>query len=646
MTQPAVSRAGAIEGAVEPESGAARANRREREQSSSPFVTWEDWREYVAVVTWLVPHVYRHARGTTLSVLFLSITGVAARAGTIGTVLLYVRARSTGSPIELLGISLPSEASVPIYLLWGGAAVLFASIAVAASYYGDKLIFDIAGDYANSAIQRVLRHAAAGRQLELPEDLKSETSDPIGAILKSDIQRIIRLVVQTLSIVLPFITLLVAVAVLIFANALLTAALIPIVALYSLAVAVINRRLLRDSQERRFAQKSHRQDLGGIFETLRGTRYPTAALPEWLTSYPRESWMDKSIGALRGIRLARRRIRYIRDGFQGIALLVVVMVFGTTFATTDDAWAMLLTYLVALRYATTSLDRAFGFVTAANRHIPHVRRYVAFMRSEEENERSGVGAADGPGLSFGPPRFEVTAPPLPGSLAQLVAKPGEAIFCHFPGLLDNQQLASFCLALTGGDPVKALELESELFFLAGIQRLPERPLWKYRPTAGDPSALRVVTNFLHELGLQREFEQHLGDFNRILTPDLDRQLSPGLRYAMRLVPGVLAGAHVAILNWDGLEAIDEPLQRRILAALGDQVVLLVSRDPAAPAPGFLNRFMVVDSDGIRGIGDSAWYNGLDREALRESLAPDSEEAWRRSRDPDDLDDLDDDDEDG
>ena len=134
-------------------------------------MTWENWHEYLAVVAWLVPHVYRHARGSTLGVLILSVAGVAARAATIGTVLLYVSARSAGVSVELLGISLPSEASIPVYLLWGGAAVLFASIAVAASYYGDKLIFDIAQDYADSAIQRVLRHAAAGRQLELPEDL-------------------------------------------------------------------------------------------------------------------------------------------------------------------------------------------------------------------------------------------------------------------------------------------------------------------------------------------------------------------------------------------------------------------------------------------------------------------------------------------
>jgi hypothetical protein len=136
----------------------------------------------------------------------------------------------------------------------------------------------------------------------------------------------------------------------------------------------------------------------------------------------------------------------------------------------------------------------------------------------------------------------------------------------------------------------------------------------------------------------QEFEQHLGDFDRVLTPDLDRQLSAGLRYALRLIPGVLAEAHLAILGWDGLNALEEPLQRRILAALREQIVLLVSRDPTPPAPAFASNVLALGSDGIRGIGDTAWYDRLDRKTLLERPSRDPEEEWNRSSDPDDLDD--------
>ncbi|MCP4037449.1 MAG: hypothetical protein GY733_10970, partial [bacterium] len=82
--------------------------------------TWGTRREYLSLVRWLVPDLLRHAGGRVVGVMTLSILSVAARAATLGVVVIYVNAQINGEPIVLLDQTLPSEASLASLAFWGG----------------------------------------------------------------------------------------------------------------------------------------------------------------------------------------------------------------------------------------------------------------------------------------------------------------------------------------------------------------------------------------------------------------------------------------------------------------------------------------------------------------------------------------------
>jgi ABC-type multidrug transport system fused ATPase/permease subunit len=577
-----------------------------------------------------------------VGVIALSLLGVGARAATIGTLLLYVNAQSTGKPVELLGVGLPTEATPAVFLLWGLAALLFAVLTIVASFKSDVLIFDIAQRYAETAMRRVLQHAAAGRAIELPESARGDSGKQIATMLRSDARRLVRVVIQTLGVLLPLFTMLGASVALVIASPLLTTMLIPVLAGYSLVLATLNRRLIRDSQMQRVAGQGMRRDVKGMLGTLQRTRYAADGSPEWLSTFPRASWIEEAMTTFRRVILAKKRVTYVADGFQGVALLLILMVFGSLMAKQGSSWTLLLTYLAALGYATRSMGRVSRCVTAANRHIAYVRRYVMFMRTHPEVEESAAGEGEEPGSEE--LLFEAREPMLPGSRRQLETRAGQRILCAYPDTVENPQLGALCLALAGGDPIQALEIESVLFFLRGTAPLPERPLWSYLPAAGGDETPKRVRHFLEGLGLREEFDEHLGDLDAVLTAELDEQLSPALRYVLRLLPGALVRARLMVLDWDVLGNLGEPHFRRILAALSDRVVLLVARSPSIGESELISHAMVVDREGIRGIGDPAWYSELEREGLLVREAPENLQAeWTDSEDWDDLDDIDDED---
>ena len=213
--------------------------------------TWGNFREYAALIRWLVPNVVRHAGIRIVGVMMLSVFSVATRAATIGAVVLYIRAQTTGEPVILLGQSLPSGASVLAFAVWGGAALAFAVLDVAARSWGDRINFRIAESYAALAMQDLLRHAAVGDPFDAPKDIVLPNRLQLVGILQLDSQRLVRVLVQVLSLPTPLMTFLAVSGYLLWVNTILTLVLIPLVGGYSLAIAAINRRMLRDSQRRR-----------------------------------------------------------------------------------------------------------------------------------------------------------------------------------------------------------------------------------------------------------------------------------------------------------------------------------------------------------------------------------------------------------
>jgi hypothetical protein len=574
--------------------------------SGDEIPTWEDWREYLSVVRWLLPDVYRHARLKTLALLVLSSIGVAARGATVGTLLLYVHAQNAGRDVVLAGFTLPSDTGWLTFLFWGGAALAFALLTVSASFRADQLIFDLSSSYMESSTRRVLRYLASGGPMNMPDMVDDPGGRPVMRLLVGHTFRLVRVVLQTLSILLPAITLVAAVGVLIATNWLLTVVLLPVLAVYGLLLSRLNQGVIRDSQRREITRRIHSRDVGKMVKTLRTTRYTAGAQPVWLQTYPGRSWMGLALGAFRNIVLAKKRVDYLGDLFQGTALMMVLVVFGTMVVSKSTPWTVLLTYLVGLGYATKAMSRCSKCVTTANRFIPQVRQYFSFIEAhpdiDDYVERVSRGFADEL------PVFRCGSPALPESKAELASAPGRPILCGYPRVLNSGRLGEFCFALADGDAGQAALFDTEIFFQRGLLPLPERELWEFLPPGENRAeAWRRTVALFEGLGVLPELRERLGGPDGQLTSELDDTLSPALRFAIRLMPALVGHPTLVVLDVHNLAALEPAQQRAVFDAFSDRTLLVATSDPLKTWIGGIEDTMMVGEEGILGIGDRDWW---------------------------------------
>lgn len=572
------------------------------------------WSEYLDLLRWLIPDVYRHARGKLIGMLLLSAIGVGLRAASAAVIVLFVDAQQKGQGPELLGIVLPAQPTPLNLMLWGSAGLLFAGGAVWASYSCDRLIYGLARTYVEDRSRRVLRFIAAGGVVRSGEgDARTGSKSSARLIAGSSLQ-LVRVVIAALSIVLPAITGIAAIAVLFATQALLTAFLVPIGIGYAVLLGRIQRQTLRDVERRIEAHRNSRGDSARMLQILERQRFPAGGEPRWLLDYPDRSWLARSLDAYRSTVFAKRRIGYLGELFQAAALLLILLVFGSLIATEGASWTVLMTYAVSLGYAVRSLVSASGFVTAVNRALPKVRRYLTFLRLNPVLVRK---LDEGTALpSDAEHALEVSAPGLPGGQGRVVLRAGEPVLCVHPRPLANASLEGFCRALANGDARRAALFERELFTVQGLGGLPERRVLEHLPPhAEDEAQWRAAREVLEALGVSAEFDAAIGDPTRALASTDDERLGPALRLGLRLLPGLLSSRGIVALDHETVERLDPQARSRLFEVLSSRILLLTAVGAPKGLVPELGAAIVVDLEAVRGIGDVPWFDTVARPAV-------------------------------
>lgn len=363
--------------------------------------------EVARLALWLYGDVFRRVGWRAVGLLALSALSVGARAASIATLVLFVKAQASGEPAQLLGVELPSAVTAGNLLLWGGTALFFSVVTAATAFSVDHLVFRIARSYAQRLVSQLAGHLAAGGRLRSDDGTGERDWRSVEGMLAGDFFGLVRTVTFILGIVLPLITLLVAAGALLKLQPVLTAVLLPILPVYLVPLALLNRKLARDAHTlqglRPELHRSVREMLGDLAETPG----PAPEVRERVRGYADDPLVSESIEAFRDYVLARRRVDNLRDIFQGAALLAILLMFGAALAQQGASWAMLLTYLVALQYATKSLGKVSKFATLTSRYIPQIGRYWSFVTHDLPRSEAGEPAR-------GPDREAGSAHAAPG----------------------------------------------------------------------------------------------------------------------------------------------------------------------------------------------------------------------------------------
>ena len=86
-----------------------------------------------------------------------------------------------------------------------------------------------------------------------------------------------------------------------------------------------------------------------------------------------------------------------------------------------------------------------------------------------------------------------------------------------------------------------------------------------------------------------------------------------LSYALLLMPGLVAGRRVFVLDWGPVRELTRESQAAIFDLLRERVTILILRGLPTKAPHAVGTVAIVDNQRVLGLGEASWYAGLDRD---------------------------------
>ena len=346
-------------------------------------------------VAWVARDALAACRSRVLLAAGLELAGFSVAMGVLGGIYVYAAALEAGRPPPaLLGWPLPAPGDGSAFALTAVAAVLVAVAAAGCVYRAHWLAAEVAMLYQRRCARRVLEAAARHHDLDWDtaftggaerslSRLASSASKQLGIVARSLVQA-----------VLPLAQFVVALGAMLWLEPVLTLLMLPLVVLYMLPLARVNRAVAADQRELNgVARQAHRVLADGIDGALDGD-LPTARVGDLADAeLPRRAAL-----LFYRRKLADNRMQFFNTVAFVVGLLLVLVYHVLVVGDGEHTWSSMVAYLVMVKLAQGGVRQLTGVVVRISRLTPDFRPYLEFVRGVQALEASpGGGARRWPG---------------------------------------------------------------------------------------------------------------------------------------------------------------------------------------------------------------------------------------------------------
>ncbi len=592
-------------------------------------------RLFADIIKWMLADLFHNAKRLSFFIIGFSIASVFTRLGIIGLLMLFVRAQTSGEPIIVRGYEFPSDTSLTTLALWGGCVLFLALITGIIAYLAESLSFKLAREAMTRASDKALNVIAAGQSHALPLWSNGGMKQISRKAMMGDSMMLMRSMLVLGGITVPLITFCVAVSVLFWRHAELTLYLIPAVMIYTIPFYMLNQGIAKASRDYEQKRQVRSQSFRKILDFASQTQYPGILRPAWAEFFKSDPSAHEAIDCFRGIILSKRKLAMLQDILYGVILCVLLIVFGSFLATDANAWFDLLVYIIALRFVMTGLNGMASLIIALNRFAPQIKRLKEFITvdipaesTHDENETAK------------PLSILAIEPKLDGSMNSASPQVGEIIACIGVIDVDSYKVKNFCEKLLSNSK-QSRRLFQDIVYCGDVRSMPQLRICEFITGMSDPDpeSKKQAEASLDRMGVLDEIQALPRGMDTILTESVVEKLEPACRYAICLPYALSCSRKYIVLDWRPLSRIQEADRKKILDALSDHVVVLVSINGQGSLASNASLVVVMDETAVRGIGDQNWYNEVSKTAMGK-MKLDSVLSYS-SDDEDDLD-LDDD----
>lgn len=581
---------------------------------------------YRQAVVWLVGDGLRANWGRVIGIFFFQLLGVLAATASMGLVLGYIHWAQDPYPIIISDRTILETPDRNALLLASAAALVMGILSAVSLYLGDYGVARLTRGYQRSLLRRLLEVAVHPRLGAITILYERRFFEPI--ILRDLIvagARFTALSVRALvQLFLPALTLVIAAIVLFAVDHVTTLILSTLIALYLLPLYRINHRVARHHRAyrrmNRVVSKSILGALAGVLDASGPAREFARRATDGIVDGEDFRAMQE---AFYGRMLAAKRVALLN----GVFLILLVVMILLLFAGEETiSWSRLLAYIIALRFAWTSVRQVTALLTGFNQFFSEVEKVAGLIRIAREIGDSSDTAED-ERLTEGE---LVSSPRSRGrfnAADRIPIGPGSVVLAINPRSVGRATLehTAQTLAKPGGERGGVLRnavLHDQARLIDGVSLLAH--------VFGDDSATTDERGWLVELLRAADQLEAIEALPRgvetLASPETHQLLSRHTRALIGIAWLLREPPPAVVLTLRPFVEAPTSLRREVLRRLRGGIVIVVDADDAAWSDeraadlreATTGIAVLLDRDEVV-VGDCSWFE-RNREALHAAVA--------------------------
>jgi len=559
-------------------------------------------KSYFQFIRWFISDSILRYKWFSLAVLITGFLGVTFQLQVFYLIIQYARYFSSGEVINLAGYSFDPRSSLKLLGVGSLAITVSLALSTLCIYFSKRTGLWIARRYEEFCSRRVF-HLLAQSTDTLFFTKHNENADTyLLKLVKGDARFCCRVVRMMLTLIIPSLTLAVAVAVLLYLETLLTIIIALILIGFTYCQYIIsNRSAAYSVRLETISPLSGRE-----FQSL--LRYFKQQLP----GSSNQAFVDKIY--------AKGPIKHNFDAFEGvmrmpvvseltsgifIALIIglIIFIMGGGIIRQGSGWGRLLVYVVALRYAMTNLQHCFSLITSINRYYPQARRHFEFVRTFFRDDQK---------LHASHVTYEARVDPdsaLEGSLQSLTLKRGTRLALVTPHpKLNHYTLATLMKPLLGDSEKAIASALASMRLVIPDHSCPYqslRRIFKLEPE----TAWADIKSWFPDEQLWRDFnKQYPGNLDKQIGPQVWDTINEKHKFILGLLVAVQSDAEWVTIDAKGLVMLEQNETNHFLDMLQNRIVVLVVNKHIKKIGLFKEtNVAVARQEGLWGIGTPEWF---------------------------------------
>lgn len=561
--------------------------------------------QYRLVLKWLMGDSIWRFRKESFLILFTNFIGVSFQVWTIGLAIYYAKAMQSGSTIKLLRYEFNARTS-NVFLILCGLSILFSLLIAAwAIYFSKSRGLTLRRKYEEFCTKRIFLHFGSGFKIGTPLEQDFSDDKIIVRLAIRDSRFCSRALWMILDTVIPLVTFMVAIATLLYINALLTLlnfTLMGVSAIFLYKVSVYAAR--NSSSLEKFAKRTSREYLR-IAQRQKALNVSTHENEQWLektffSSGAIKNFHDAYEGRLRSLEYSQ----LISNIVFALAIFLILLIMGRSIISEGKGWGELIVYLIALRFMLTNMRQVNRKATGINRLYPQIRRYFQFLSATVITPKTGAV----------PPASYIivpttTHPAIEGSLEYGALKAGSRMGLLSTVTLNRYTLGFLTDCILGHSAEKTkTALESMWFVTADYEFLPNRSL---RESLGfsEKYTMDDLQKDLTKMGLWDKYNAQMPDnLDTSFSPDIWSIIDPDLKFSLALLNALQSNCQWIMLEEKGLRTLPDSARNYILDRLSDRIAVIVSSEDLTSIGLYQEDIVAVIVQGkVIGLGYIDWF---------------------------------------